>query len=62
MHLNGGLKALVIPITFCWNSFLQINSYEIHAKEQRVFFSETEMIRGGLLWKPFFLEEKFCGA
>lgn len=62
-HLNADLKALVIPITFCWNMFLQTNSYKIYAKEQRQFFSsETEMIRGRLLWKLFFLEEKFYGV
>lgn len=30
MHLNGDLKALVIPIDFFWNMLLQTNSYEIH--------------------------------
>lgn len=30
MHLNGDLKALVIPIDFFWNTLLQTNSYEIH--------------------------------
>lgn len=64
MHLNRDLKALVTPTTFCWNMFLQSNSYEIHvfSKDFFFFFSETEMIRVGLRWKSFFLEEKFSGV
>lgn len=58
MHLNGDLKALVTPISFCWNMFLQSNSYEIHVFSKDFFFSETEMIRaleallsrGKVLW------------